>query len=160
VPGAALVDSLPTSQARDPRRASPAPHQAGHRPNNRPPLPPPQTAATALMTGKGTPEMPGNYDDETYEKICKEDLEFFGPPGPGERYISYWLDPDERPRGLNVRFLVKVVSGNHAKARDAMQAEAILALLRWSREYRQQHGQAQDQEAPGGPPVPDQAARE
>jgi hypothetical protein len=105
--------------------------------------------------------MPENNDDDTYARICREDLEFFGPPGPGERYISYRLTPEQRPRGLDVRFLVKVVSGRQAKVRDAMQTEAIMDLLRWCRDYRQQHEQPQDQgqDAPAVPPSPDQPAR-
>jgi hypothetical protein len=51
-----------------------------------------------------------NDDDGTYARICQEDLEFFGPPGPGERHISYRLTPEERTGGLDVRFLVKAVS--------------------------------------------------
>jgi hypothetical protein len=104
--------------------------------------------------------MPENNDDEIYARICQEDLEFSGPPGPGERHISYRLTPAERTGGLDVRFLVKVVSGNHAKALNAIQAKAIMDLLRWCRDYRQQQEQThRDQAAPPGRPARTQAAR-
>ena len=95
-------------------------------------------------------------DDDNYARICQEDLEFSGPPGPGERHISYRLTPAERTGGLDVRFLIKVVSGDRARHIDALQAEAVMGLLRWCRDYRQQREQAgQDQATPAGPPGPD-----
>jgi hypothetical protein len=62
--------------------------------------------------------------------------------------------------------IVKVVSGRHAKALNAIQAEAIAELLRWCRDHRPQHehtqghDQDQDQAVPAGPPGPGQAGRE
>jgi hypothetical protein len=100
------------------------------------------------MTGKGNMKMAEN-DDDAYAKICKEDLEYSGPPHPDERFISYRLDPEERPGKLNVRFVVRVVSGDRAKHIDADQAAAITDLLKWVREHREQ--QEHDQQGPAAP---------
>jgi hypothetical protein len=94
--------------------------------------------------------MPENIDDDTYNKICKEDLEFLGPPGPGERFISY--RSPERAYGVQVRFLIKVVSGNQAKHFDLIQTKAIMEYLRWCRDHRQQQDQqehSQQDQLPG-----------
>jgi hypothetical protein len=98
--------------------------------------------------------LPENNDDEAYEKICREDLEFFGPPRAGERYISYRLAPEQRPSGLDVRFMVRVVSGDQAKHIDAVQAKAIVDLLRWCRDHREQQEALQITEAAHGAPGP------
>ena len=93
-------------------------------------------------------------DDEVYAKICREDAEFFGPPRADERRISYRVTPDERPGGMDVRFVINVVSGDRAKAIDAHQTEAILDLLKWAREHRQQEEHAQqDQDPPPRAPA-------
>jgi hypothetical protein len=97
--------------------------------------------------------MPENIDDDTYNKICKEDLEFFGPPGPGERYISY--RPPERVHRVQVRMLIKVVSGNQAKHIDLIQAKAIMEYLRWCRNYRQQQDQQKHAQNDQGTSQPD-----
>jgi hypothetical protein len=103
--------------------------------------------------------MPDNDDDDTYARICQGDAEFFGPPGADERRISYRLTPEERPSGLDVRFVVDVVSGDRAKHINAAQTKAIMDLLAWCRDYREQQEQAQqDQAAPPAAPGPDQAA--
>jgi hypothetical protein len=104
------------------------------------------------MTGKDT-TMPAE------DNGADEDMDFFGPPRPDERFISYRLRPEERPDGLDVRYVVKVVSGDRAKEIDARQAKAMMDLLRWCRDYRQQQEQAaQDQAGPPAGPRPDQAA--
>jgi hypothetical protein len=101
--------------------------------------------------------MPENDDDDPYARICQKDEEFSGPPGADERRISYRLTPEERPSGLDVRFVVNVVSGDRAKHIDAAQNKAIMDLLAWCRDYRQQQEQAQQDPAPPGP---DQTGRE
>ncbi len=53
-----------------------------------------------------------------------------------EQVISYNIDEDERPDGLKVRFKVTIVTGKHAAALDARQAEAIRELLLWTRQHR------------------------
>ena len=85
-------------------------------------------------------------DDDDYH----EDDDMFGPPGPGERVISYNLPRGKRPGGMKVRYKLKVISGARAKERDARQAEAILEVLRWIRDHPDQHERA-DQ---GQQPVP------
>jgi hypothetical protein len=109
--------------------------------------------------------MPGNsFDEETYARICREDLEFFGPPGPGEQHISYRATPEERTFGVDVRFMIKVVSGNHARHLDVIQTQAIMDYLRWCRDYRQQQEQKEhagpDQEAPPAAPARTRAPRQ
>jgi len=99
--------------------------------------------------------MPENINEDTYKKICQEDIEFFGPPGPGERYISY-LNP-RGVHGVQTRFLIKVVSGNQAKHIDLIQAKAIMEYLRWCRDYRQQQDQqehARQDQGTGQPDTP------
>ena len=61
-----------------------------------------------------------------------------------EQIISYNIDEGERPGGLKVRFKVTIVTGKHAAALDARQAEAIRELLLWTRQHRTQDPQ------PGG----------
>ena len=56
-----------------------------------------------------------------------------------EQVISYNMDEDQRPDGLKVRFKVTIVTGKHAAALDARQAEAIRELLQWTRQHRTQH---------------------
>ena len=56
-----------------------------------------------------------------------------------EQTISYNIDEGERPDGLKVRFKVTIVTGKHAAALDARQAEAIRELLSWTRQHRTQH---------------------
>jgi hypothetical protein len=90
-------------------------------------------------------------DDEAYAKICQEDLECSGPPRPGERFISYRLDPEERPGGMDVRFVVRVISGDREKEIDARQTAAIYELPKWSRERREQ--QERDQQGEPAEPV-------
>jgi hypothetical protein len=53
-----------------------------------------------------------------------------------EQVISYNIDEGERPDGLKVRFKVTIVTGKHAAALDARQAEAIRELLLWTRQHR------------------------
>jgi hypothetical protein len=55
-----------------------------------------------------------------------------------EQVISYNIDEGERPDGLKVRFKVTIVTGKHAAALDARQAEAIRELLSWTRQHRTQ----------------------
>jgi len=50
--------------------------------------------------------------------------------------IGYNLNEDERPDGIKVRFKISVVTGKHAAALDARQAEAIRELLLWTRTCR------------------------
>jgi hypothetical protein len=54
------------------------------------------------------------------------------------RIISYNLNEDERPDGIKVRFKIQIVTGKHAAALDARQAEAIRELLLWTRTCRMQ----------------------
>jgi hypothetical protein len=56
----------------------------------------------------------------------------------GERIISYNFSEGERPGGMKVRAKIRIVSGRHAEALNARQAEAIRELLTWARQYRQQ----------------------
>ena len=57
---------------------------------------------------------------------------------PFEQVISYNIEEDERPGGMKVRFKVTIVTGKHAAALDARQAEAIRELLLWTRQHRTQ----------------------
>jgi hypothetical protein len=53
---------------------------------------------------------------------------------PFEQMISYNIDEGERPDGIRVRFKVRIVTGKHAAALDARQAEAIREILLWTRD--------------------------
>jgi hypothetical protein len=55
-----------------------------------------------------------------------------------EPVISYNLNEDERPEGFRIRFKIRIVTGKHAAALDARQAEAIRELLLWTRQHRTQ----------------------
>ncbi|MGH3190600.1 MAG: hypothetical protein ACRDPY_40940 [Streptosporangiaceae bacterium] len=90
--------------------------------------------------------MPGTGNDDT-----RDDIYAFGSPRPGERLISYRLRPEERPDGIDVRFVIRVTSGDRAKEIDARQTEAIMAALRWYRDQGQQHEQPRQHQA--GPPA-------
>jgi hypothetical protein len=84
---------------------------------------------------------------------------YFGPPRPGERLISYHLRPEDRPDGIDVRYVIRVTSGDRAKEIDARQAKAIMDVLRWYRDHHHQHEQAgHGQEGPPAGPGQDQAA--
>jgi hypothetical protein len=101
--------------------------------------------------------MANEHDDDYHA----DDGDFRDRMQPGDRMISYNLPKAERPDGLKVRFKINVVSDQaRAKEIDARQAEAIMDLLRWCREHREQQEQArQDQAAPAASPGPDQADR-
>ena len=58
------------------------------------------------------------------------------------RVISYNLSEGERPGGMKVRYKIQIVSGPRAKAIDARQAQVIREVLEWSRQHRQQPGDA------------------
>jgi hypothetical protein len=81
------------------------------------------------MTGKETPEMPGQ-DDDDYED---GDMDFIAPPRAGERTISYTLPRGERIAGMKVRYVLRVVSGGQAEIIDARQNKVIMEVLKWIR---------------------------
>ncbi len=55
----------------------------------------------------------------------------------GKRIISYNLSEGERPGGIKVRYKIRIVTGQRAKAVDARQAQVIKEVLQWSRQHRQ-----------------------
>lgn len=55
-----------------------------------------------------------------------DDMYFFGPPRPGERFITCTTPPDQPIGGMNVRYVIKVVSGERAQHIDARQADAVM----------------------------------
>jgi hypothetical protein len=89
--------------------------------------------------------MTGEHDDDYHA----DDGDFCDRMQPGDQMISYNLPKAERPGGLKVRFKIHVVS-DPARAReiDARQAEAIMDLLRWCRDHREQHKQARQDQGP------------
>jgi hypothetical protein len=55
----------------------------------------------------------------------------------GKRIISYNLSEGERPGGIKVRYKIRIVTGQRARAVDARQAQVIKEVLQWSRQHRQ-----------------------
>src|SRR5690348_6987552 len=70
------------------------------------------------------------------------DMYFYGPPRPDERFITHTTPPDQPVAGMNVRHVIKVVSGERAKHIDARQSEVIMDILRWYRQQREEQEQA------------------
>ena len=112
-------------------RSCPAPHQAGHRPNNRPPL-------AAVFTqfppheyrrkrSNLLPEIAS--DQEQHDSNSLPEMEY-------PRIISCNLNEGERPGGLKVRYKIRVETGRKADALNAQQAAAIKELLLWARQHR------------------------
>ena len=77
-------------------------------------------------------------DNQETNSAGKEKADNDSLNSPFEQVISYNIDEGERPDGLKVRFKVTIVTGKHAAALDARQAEAIRELLSWTRQHRTQ----------------------
>ena len=77
-------------------------------------------------------------DDQETNSTGKESADNSSLDSSFEQTISYNIDEGERPDGLKVRFKVTIVTGKHAAALDARQAEAIRELLSWTRQHRTQ----------------------
>jgi hypothetical protein len=77
-------------------------------------------------------------DDQETNSARKENTDNGSLNSSFEQIISYNIDEDQRPGGLKVRFKVTIVTGKHAAALDARQAEAIRELLSWTRQHRTQ----------------------
>ena len=77
-------------------------------------------------------------DDRQINSAHKEKANNSSSNSPFEQVVSYNIEEDERPDGLKVRFKVTIVTGKHAAALDARQAEAIRELLLWTRRHRTQ----------------------
>jgi hypothetical protein len=78
-------------------------------------------------------------DDQETNSIGKEKEEDSSSNSLFKQVISYNIDEGERPDGLKVRFKVTIVTGKHAAALDARQAEVIRELLSWTRQHRTLH---------------------
>ena len=78
-------------------------------------------------------------DDQETNSAGKEKVNNGSLNSSFEQVVSYNIDEDERPGGLKVRFKVTIVTGKHAAALDARQAEAIRELLQWTHQHRTQH---------------------
>ena len=78
-------------------------------------------------------------DDQETNSTGKESADNSSLDSSFEQTISYNIDEGERPDGLKVRFKVTIVTGKHAAALDARQAEAIRELLQWTHQHRTQH---------------------
>jgi hypothetical protein len=78
-------------------------------------------------------------DDQETNSTGKENADNGSLNPSFEHVISYNIEDGERPDGLKVRFKVTIITGKHAAALDARQAEAIRELLSWTRQHRTQH---------------------
>jgi hypothetical protein len=73
-------------------------------------------------------------NDDSGNSEWEEKQEHHSQKLPFEQMISYNIDEGERPDGIRVRFKVRIVTGKHAAALDARQAEAIREILIWTRD--------------------------
>jgi len=121
----------PFAGERTASRSCPAPHQAGHRPNNRPPLPAaiPRFPPREYRAEKSNPLPEIGSDQEQHGSNSFQEIEY-------PRIISYNLNEGERPGGLKVRYKIRIETGRKADALNAQQAAAIKELLPWTRQHR------------------------
>jgi hypothetical protein len=56
----------------------------------------------------------------------------------GKQVISYNMSERERPGGMRIRYKIRIVTGQRAKAVDARQVQVLREVLQWSRQHRQQ----------------------
>ena len=73
-------------------------------------------------------EVPGERRENGYDNL----------PGiaPEGRVISYNVPEGERPGGIKIRFKIRIATGKRAQLIDARQAEVIMEVLQWQRQYK------------------------
>jgi hypothetical protein len=99
---------------------------------------PVETQRVSALGGNRRPSEEQPVDDHEANSAGKEKQDKGSLNSSFEQVISYNIDEGDRPGGLKVRFKVTIVTGKHAAALDARQAEAIRELLLWTRQHRSQ----------------------